>query len=85
MSIFKIRHYSYCFIITFYKIILAIAGKVKQQPSILTQMIAEAHEIREKQSAHKAHVINNIAIKNENQAEDSVSFKIISLKNKLKG
>lgn len=35
-------------------------------------MIAEAHEIREKQSAHRAHVINNVAIKNQNQADDSV-------------
>lgn len=35
-------------------------------------MIAEAHEIREKQSVHRAHVINNVAIKNQNQAEDSV-------------
>lgn len=35
-------------------------------------MIAEAHEIREKQSAHRAHVINNVAIKNQNQTEDSV-------------
>lgn len=42
-----------------------------KQPSILSQMIAEAHEIREKQSAHRAHVINNVAIKSQNQAEDS--------------
>ena len=35
-------------------------------------MIAEAHEIREKQSVHRAHVINNVAIKNQNQTEDSV-------------
>ncbi|CAK9832181.1 Serine/threonine-protein kinase 3 [Anthophora retusa] len=42
-----------------------------KQPSILSQMIAEAHEIREKQSAHRAHVINNVAIKNQNQTEDS--------------
>lgn len=49
----------------------AIAGNAKQ-PSILSQMIAEAHEIREKQSAHKAHVINNVAIKSQNQADDSV-------------
>lgn len=47
------------------------AGNAKQ-PSILSQMIAEAHEIREKQSAHRAHVINNVAIKSQNQAEDSV-------------
>lgn len=50
---------------------VAIAGNAKQ-PSILSQMIAEAHEIREKQSAHKAHVINNVAIKSQNQADDSV-------------
>lgn len=37
-------------------------------------MIAEAHEIREKQSAHRAHVINNVAIKSQNQAEDSVAM-----------
>jgi len=43
-----------------------------KQPSILSQMIAEAHEIREKQSAHRAHVINNVAIKSQNQTEDSV-------------
>lgn len=49
-----------------------IAGNAKQ-PSILSQMIADAHEIREKQSAHRAHVINNVAIKSQNQAEDSVS------------
>ncbi|KOX77898.1 Serine/threonine-protein kinase 3 [Melipona quadrifasciata] len=42
-----------------------------KQPSILSQMIAEAHEIREKQSVHRAHVINNVAIKNQNQTEDS--------------
>lgn len=48
-----------------------IAGNAKQ-PSILSQMIAEAHEIREKQSAHRAHVINNVAIKSQNQTEDSV-------------
>lgn len=51
-----------------------IAGNAKQ-PSILSQMIAEAHEIREKQSAHRAHVINNVAIKSQNQAEDSVGTK----------
>lgn len=50
-----------------------IAGNAKQ-PSILSQMIAEAHEIREKQSAHRAHVINNVAIKSQNQAEDSVAI-----------
>ena len=43
-----------------------------KQPSILSQMIAEAHEIREKQNAHRAHIINNVAIKSQNQAEDSV-------------
>lgn len=48
------------------------AGNAKQ-PSILSQMIAEAHEIREKQSAHRAHIINNVAIKSQNQAEDSVN------------
>lgn len=42
-------------------------------------MIAEAHEIREKQSAHRAHVINNVAIKSQNQAEDSVDTNEISL------
>lgn len=47
------------------------AGNAKQ-PSILSQMIAEAHEIREKQNAHRAHIINNVAIKSQNQAEDSV-------------
>lgn len=51
----------------------AIAGNAKQ-PSILSQMIADAHEIREKQSAHRAHVINNVAIKSQNQAEDSVTI-----------
>lgn len=35
-------------------------------------MIAEAHEIREKQSANRAHVINNVAIKGQNNADDSV-------------
>lgn len=40
-------------------------------------MIAEAHEIREKQSVHRAHVINNVAIKNQNQTEDSVFIKLI--------
>lgn len=53
-----------------------IAGNAKQ-PSILSQMIAEAHEIREKQSAHRAHVINNVAIKSQNQAEDSVGIQIL--------
>lgn len=48
-----------------------VLGNAKQ-PSILNQMIAEAHEIREKQSAHRAHVINNVAIKAQNQADDSV-------------
>ncbi|KAG5340767.1 STK3 kinase, partial [Acromyrmex charruanus] len=43
-----------------------------KQPSILSQMIAEAHEIREKQNAHRAHIINNVAIKSQTQAEDSV-------------
>lgn len=52
---------------------LVITGNAKQ-PSILSQMIAEAHEIREKQSAHKAHVINNVAIKSQNQTEDSVAI-----------
>lgn len=52
---------------------ICIAGNAKQ-PSILSQMIAEAHEIREKQSAHRAHVINNVAIKSQNQAEDSVNI-----------
>ncbi|XP_066603830.1 serine/threonine-protein kinase 3 isoform X4 [Prorops nasuta] len=42
-----------------------------KQPSILSQMIAEAHEIREKQSAHRTHVINNVAIKSQSQADDS--------------
>lgn len=55
----------------YYSIRYFIAGNAKQ-PSILSQMIAEAHEIREKQSVHRAHVINNVAIKNQNQAEDSV-------------
>lgn len=51
---------------------MRFAGNAKQ-PSILSQMITEAHEIREKQSAHRAHVINNVAIKSQSQAEDSVS------------
>lgn len=55
----------------YYSIRYFITGNAKQ-PSILSQMIAEAHEIREKQSVHRAHVINNVAIKNQNQAEDSV-------------
>ncbi|XP_046413981.1 serine/threonine-protein kinase 3 isoform X3 [Neodiprion lecontei] len=41
-----------------------------KQPSILSQMIAEAHEIREKQT-NRAHVINNVAIKGKNHADDS--------------
>lgn len=57
-----------------------IAGNAKQ-PSILSQMIAEAHEIREKQSAHRAHVINNVAIKSQNQAEDSVGIQILCTNN----
>jgi len=48
-----------------------VSGNAKQ-PSILSQMIAEAHEIREKQSAHRAHVINNVAIKAQSQPDDSV-------------
>lgn len=36
-------------------------------------MIADAHEIREKQSANRTHVINNVAIKGQNNAEDSVN------------
>lgn len=35
-------------------------------------MIADAHEIREKQSANRAHIINNVAIKGQNNADDSV-------------
>lgn len=51
-----------------------------KQPSILSQMIAEAHEMREKQSAHRTHVINNVAIKSQHNAEDSVIiFSIIYL------
>lgn len=38
-------------------------------------MIAEAHEIREKQSAHRAHLINNVAIKAQNQPDDSVAIR----------
>jgi len=53
------------------KFMLYDVGNAKQ-PSILSQMIAEAHEIREKQNAHRAHIINNVAIKSQNQAEDSV-------------
>lgn len=45
-----------------------------KQPNILSQMIAEAHEIREKQSANRTHVINNVAIKGQNNADDSVNF-----------
>lgn len=58
---------------------MRFAGNAKP-PSILSQMIAEAHEIREKQSAHRAHVITNVAMKSQNQAEDSVgqiSMKLI--------
>lgn len=35
-------------------------------------MIADAHEIREKQSSNRAHVINNVAIKGQTNADDSV-------------
>lgn len=42
-------------------------------------MIAEAHEIREKQSAHRAHVINNVAIKTQHQPDDSVTTYLIQL------
>ncbi|XP_057337097.1 serine/threonine-protein kinase 3 isoform X2 [Microplitis mediator] len=42
-----------------------------KQPNILSQMIADAHEIREKQSAHRTHIINNVAIKGQNNADDS--------------
>ena len=43
-----------------------------KQPNILSQMIIDAHEIREKQSSHRAHVINNVAIKGQTNADDSV-------------
>ncbi|KAJ8669590.1 hypothetical protein QAD02_000849 [Eretmocerus hayati] len=42
-----------------------------KQPNILSQMIADAHELREKQSANRTHVINNVAIKGQNNADDS--------------
>lgn len=51
--------------------IINFLGNAKQ-PSILSHMITEAHEIREKQSANRAHVINNVAIKGQNNADDSV-------------
>lgn len=35
-------------------------------------MIAEAHEIREKQITNRVHVINNVAIKGQNNADESV-------------
>ncbi|KAF7991904.1 hypothetical protein HCN44_010705 [Aphidius gifuensis] len=44
---------------------------VAKQPNILSQMIAETHEIREKQISHRTHVINNVAIKGQNNADDS--------------
>lgn len=62
---------SFLFFYMYYSTRYFITGNAKQ-PSILSQMIAEAHEIREKQSVHRAHVINNVAIKNQNQTEDSV-------------
>ncbi|XP_033210319.1 serine/threonine-protein kinase 3 isoform X3 [Belonocnema kinseyi] len=46
-------------------------GSNAKQPSILSQMIADTHEIREKQSAHRTHVINSVAIKGQNNGEDS--------------
>lgn len=48
-----------------------------KQPSILSHMIADAHEIREKQSANRAHVINNVAIKGQNNADDSVKIDFV--------
>lgn len=45
-----------------------------KQPGILSYMITEAHEIREKQSANRTHVINNVAIKGQNNADDSVKI-----------
>ncbi|KAL7305637.1 serine/threonine-protein kinase 3 [Trichogramma pretiosum] len=42
-----------------------------KQPGILSQMIAEAHEIREKQSTNRVQIINNVAIKGQTNAEDS--------------
>ncbi|XP_011305610.1 serine/threonine-protein kinase 3 [Fopius arisanus] len=47
-----------------------------KQPNILSMMIAEAHDIREKQSAHRTHVINNVAIKgqaNDDSDDDDCS------------
>lgn len=55
------------------KILFLFLGNARQ-PSRLMQMIAEAHEIREKQSANRTHVINNVAIKGQNNADDSVSI-----------
>lgn len=49
-----------------------LPGQAKQ-PGILSQMIADAHEIREKQSANRTHIINNVAIKGQNNADDSVN------------
>ncbi|XP_058794392.1 serine/threonine-protein kinase 3 [Phymastichus coffea] len=42
-----------------------------KQPGILGQMISDAHEIREKQSTNRTHVINNVAIKSQNNADES--------------
>ena len=47
-------------------------------------MITEAHEIREKQSANRTHVINNVAIKGQNNADDSVSNYVILHKSNIK-
>lgn len=55
-----------------------------KQPSILSHMIAEAHEIREKQSANRAHVINNVAIKGQNNADDSVRINFFIIFSKKK-
>lgn len=43
-------------------------------------MIAEIHEIREKQNAHRAYVITNVARKSQNQADDlvdQISMKLV--------
>lgn len=53
-----------------------------KQPSILSHMIAEAHEIREKQSANRAHIINNVAIKGQNNADDSVKINLLFIRKK---
>lgn len=50
---------------------------IAKQPNILSQMIAETHEIREKQISHRTHVINNAVFKGQNNADDSVNYLLI--------